>query len=418
MDVDFSNLNTEDHIRFARVFKEHGYTAMIVGGAVRDVFLGSTVKDIDWATDAKPSDVITMFERKGFNVIQTGIQHGTVTVMMHGEPYEVTTLRVDTNTDGRHADVEFTSDWKLDASRRDFTINALYYDPLSGDVFDFFDGIDDINNRIIRFVGDPEERIREDYLRILRYFRFVLKMLDSDPDRVSSLGLDTMPEDRIVKAIKDNINGLIDISRERIWMEFSRILVSRSFPAIVYTLAQTGINEVVLGHPVNSLPVNLFKSIRNFTVEPVALLVAYDISRIDMLNGEKEKQYIDKMVHLMKMSNREKKLFTFLVEKNSLAKSINFDIMDYKDFLVEGFPLDWVYILAAFGSDRNIMSELLHWEVPVFPITGKLLIELGATPGKPMGELLSRMKRKWMKSNYTLTADEMLHSEGLKNLGG
>ncbi len=148
-----------------------GYEARIVGGAVRNALLGSLVRDIDIATTAEPAAVIAAVEAQGLKALPTGIEHGTVTVIAGHHPYEVTTLRADVETDGRRAVVRFTTDWAADASRRDFTINALYCDK-TGHVFDPLGGYEDLAARRVRFIGDARARIREDYLRILRFFRF------------------------------------------------------------------------------------------------------------------------------------------------------------------------------------------------------------------------------------------------------
>ena len=146
--------------------------ARYVGGAVRDTLLGITVKDIDIATPIEPREVMRRLKAAGIRVIPTGIDHGTVTALLDGGPVEITTLRRDVSTDGRRATVAFASEWQDDAARRDFTINALYADPVTAQVFDYFAGLDDLKAHRVRFIGDAAQRIREDHLRILRYFRF------------------------------------------------------------------------------------------------------------------------------------------------------------------------------------------------------------------------------------------------------
>lgn len=427
MNNKFASLMTEDNLQFARVFKEHGFSARIVGGAVRDTLLDNPIKDIDWATDARPEDVIDMFEARGFNVIPTGLQHGTVTVVINGEPFEVTTLRVDVETDGRHAEVEFTDDWKLDASRRDFTINAMYFDPITNEVFDFFGGIEDINKRQVRFIGEPEDRIREDYLRILRLFRFILKMHDKqeieESKYVSSSSWDVMfgeNYERLFETIINNLEGLRGISRERIWMEFSKIIISRSFPKIVDALSYTGVLSVIVGHDLYSFPRAFFKKVREHTIEPVVLLAVLDSNIIKYGRNDiqkDKKEYVDTMAEQMKMSAREKKLLSFIINYLEWSTSTNRTSDDFKRLLVHGYPLEWVYILSSFNIERNdIITDIIHWEVPIFPIDGKLLIKAGVQPGKKMGNILSRMKNRWMESDYSMTVADLLSSEGLNSL--
>ena len=158
--------------------------ARIVGGAVRDTLLGIDTADVDLATTHAPEQVVDLLEAAKIKAVPTGIKHGTITAVANDEVYEVTTLRRDLDTDGRHATVAFTDDWREDAARRDFTINALYADPASGEVFDYFGGIDDLEARRVRFIGDPLTRIAEDHLRILRFFRFLARFGDApDPRR-------------------------------------------------------------------------------------------------------------------------------------------------------------------------------------------------------------------------------------------
>ena len=173
--LDIYSLLTPGVKALDKAMKGAGYEVRIVGGAVRDLVLGKEPKDIDMATNATPDEMMKVFDAAGIRYEPTGLQHGTITVILDGEPIEITTLRIDAETDGRHAEVEFTKDWKLDAERRDLTYNAMSVD-LNGNLFDYFGGVDDIRDKVTRFVGNAEERIKEDYLRILRYFRFQGRM--------------------------------------------------------------------------------------------------------------------------------------------------------------------------------------------------------------------------------------------------
>ena len=158
-------------IKLDKVFKNNKHEMRIVGGAVRDIALGKSPKDIDFATDATPDEMMEILDKAGIRHKPTGLEHGTITAILDNEPFEITTLRADTETDGRHAKVEFVKSWKEDAKRRDLTYNAMSMD-IEGNVYDYFGGMDDLQDKVSKFVGDAEERITEDYLRILRYFRF------------------------------------------------------------------------------------------------------------------------------------------------------------------------------------------------------------------------------------------------------
>jgi poly(A) polymerase len=183
-----------------------------VGGAVRDDLLDLPVNDVDFATRLRPEQVVERLQSAGLKAVPTGIEHGTITAVSDGHPYEVTTLRRDVETFGRHATVSFTDDWKEDAARRDFTINALTADPLSGEIFDYFEGLDDLAQRRVRFIGDPFDRIAEDHLRILRFFRFHARFGVGAPD---SAALD---------ACTARANDLMALSRERIADELLKLL--------------------------------------------------------------------------------------------------------------------------------------------------------------------------------------------------
>ena len=183
-----------------------------VGGAVRDDLLGLPVNDVDLATRIEPDEVIRRLEKARIKAVPTGIDHGTITAVSDGHPFEITTLRRDVSTDGRRATVAFTDDWKEDAARRDFTINALSADPMTGEIFDYFGGLDDLEQRHVRFIGDPLQRIAEDHLRILRFFRFHARF-----GRASRTPRRSMPAPQ-------RANDLMALSRERIADELLKLL--------------------------------------------------------------------------------------------------------------------------------------------------------------------------------------------------
>ncbi|HEX7742924.1 MAG TPA: CCA tRNA nucleotidyltransferase, partial [Sphingobium sp.] len=187
-----------------------------VGGAVRDGLLGLPVSDLDIATVLEPAAVVNRLKAAGIKAVPTGIDHGTVTAVISGWPVEITTLRRDVSTDGRRATIAYTSDWREDASRRDFTINALYADPLTREITDFFGGVEDLDARRVRFIGSAAQRIAEDHLRILRYFRFLARFGRDEPDAEA------------YSACRAAANSLMALSRERIADELLKILAVAS----------------------------------------------------------------------------------------------------------------------------------------------------------------------------------------------
>ena len=225
--------NREGLARLCSVLGGREGKARFVGGAVRDTLLGLDVADIDIATTHSPERVIALLKGNDIKAVPTGIAHGTVTAVLPGGPVEVTTLRCDIATDGRHATVAFTDDWREDAARRDFTMNALYADPVTGAIFDYFGGLDDLEARRVRFIGDPLQRIAEDHLRILRFFRFQARFgEEADP-----AGLD---------ACATRANDLMALSRERIATELMKLLVAADAVRVVALMIDQGIFAPVL----------------------------------------------------------------------------------------------------------------------------------------------------------------------------
>ena len=208
--------------------------ARYVGGAVRDTLLGIAVKDIDLATPLEPREVMRRLKAQSIQVVPTGIDHGTVTAVLAGGPVEITTLRHDVSTDGRRATVAFAGDWQDDAARRDFTINALYADPVTSEIWDYFDGLDDLAARRVRFIGDARERIREDHLRILRYFRFQARFGSQPADETSE------------NACAELAATLKGLSRERVGMELTNLLALPDPAPTVARMAELGVLQVVL----------------------------------------------------------------------------------------------------------------------------------------------------------------------------
>ena len=206
---------------------DYGDHARVAGGAVRDALLGVEPKDWDVATVLLPTEVMAMAERAGFDVIPTGLQHGTVTVVVDGMPLEVTTLRSDVETDGRHAEVEFVTDWKEDAARRDLTMNAMFM-TVDGSVQDFFGGTEDLWEGRVRFVGHATDRIEEDFLRILRFFRFAGRM------GVATFDVEAL---RAIKRLSPNLSR---ISGERVWMEMSKILSGNCVREVLERMEHAG----------------------------------------------------------------------------------------------------------------------------------------------------------------------------------
>ena len=232
----FKSIFTEELTDMLAIFKKYNYEIRVAGGAVRDLLMDKKPTDLDFATTATPLQMKAMFEAEKIRMINmNGEKHGTITPRINNkENFEVTTLRIDVLTDGRHAEVEFTKDWLLDANRRDLTINAMFLG-LDGSVFDYFYGYEDLLARKVRFVGNADTRIKEDYLRILRYFRFYGRISDSANNH----------DQDILKTITDNAAGLERISGERIWLELKKILSGNFAGELMLSLLKCGIAEYI-----------------------------------------------------------------------------------------------------------------------------------------------------------------------------
>ena len=364
--LDVKSVVTSSIKKLDKVFKSNNYELRIVGGAVRDIALGKTPKDIDLATDATPDEMIAILDKAGIKHKPTGLEHGTLTAILDSEPFEITTLRADTETDGRHAEVEFVTNWEEDAKRRDLTYNAMSMD-MEGNVFDYFNGMDDLQDKVSKFVGDAEQRITEDYLRILRYFRFQ-----------GRLSTPTWDEDTL-KAISSNTSGLQKISAERIWQEMSKVLAGNNVANILDHMTKTGVSKVI-GLSTNDL--SKVKDNGNSIVALAQMGNTVDIAK------------------RWRLSNNESALLDFLVKN----KNNSLDQKKVEDMIADGINKDLISALATLQSkDVNIDAE-----VPNFPVTGADLIATGMKPGPEIGAKLGQLKQEWKQSNFKATKDELL----------
>lgn len=365
-----------------------GGEARVAGGAVRNALLGVAVADIDVATTLPPQAVVRLAGDAGFAVHPTGIEHGTVTVVVHHMPFEVTTLRRDVTTDGRRATVAFTTDWAEDAARRDFTMNAMYCDA-SGKVYDFADGYADILARKVRFVGTASRRIREDYLRILRFFRFHAHFGKGAAD----------PEG--LKACIRLRNGINALSAERITQELFKIVAAPTPFAVLKTMQDGKILQPCLPHAGTRVPD--WRVLRR--------LPADGLLRLFVLNG----QSADCGPRL-RLSNSQQTRLRQLEE----APHITPDFLPHErrrllyalgpSCYADAVALSWARGKAA--PDHPEWTALrdvpLHWTAPKFPVTGRDLQAAGLAPGPAMGETLRRLEDWWIASDFKPSRDELL----------
>ena len=355
------------------VFKKNKFEIRIVGGAVRDIALGKSPKDIDLASDATPDEMVAMLDKAGIKHKPTGLEHGTITAIIDGEGYEITTLRADVSTDGRHADVEFIRNWREDAQRRDLTYNAMSLD-FDGNLYDYFNGMDDLQDRVSKFVGEPVERIKEDYLRILRYFRFQSKLESPTWDKET------------LNAIKDNTKGLPQVSVERIWQEMAKLLVGHSVIQALSYMSATGVDEVI---GLDTGKIARLRDLKGNTDPIIALAVLVDDTSI---------------ANKWKLSNAEAQSLKFYISYKD--KKLNKQQAEH--LVIDGHDKSKVSNLLKIQNNNKLASHIEQFTMPEFPITGNDLIQHGMTPGPGLGATLNKLKDLWKKSNYKLSADELL----------
>ena len=362
------------------IFKKNNFSIRIVGGATRDLLQGKAPKDYDFASDAQPQEMISMLEDAGIKVIPTGLQHGTISAVLDGEPYEITTLRIDRETDGRHAEVEFTRDWEKDAERRDLTFNAMSIG-LDGTLYDYFGGESDLKQGKAKFVGDAEKRIQEDYLRILRYFRFQGKIPSPSWDRET------------LQAIKNNAQGLNGISGERIWMELGKILTGGHVVDIIKKMKETGIlNQIGIPNP-NLQELN---RVHNLNLQSPALVLPA------ILNDTKE---LDRIRKRWKFDNFTYELSKFILENRE--KSVNEE--EFKRWIVLNKINPKMAIqLLRYQGNTSLAQKMKNWQVPEMPVSGNDLINQGMKPGPGMGKKLNQIKKVWVDSGFSASREELL----------
>tara|TARA_B110000902_G_scaffold59756_1_gene70222 strand:+ start:2092 stop:5484 length:3393 start_codon:yes stop_codon:yes gene_type:complete len=380
--IDVTGIITPAIKKLDSVFKQNKYEMRIVGGAVRDIVLGKSPKDIDMASDATPDEMIAMLDKAGIKHIPTGIAHGTLTAVVDGEDFEITTLRADSNTDGRHADVSFVRSWEEDAKRRDLTYNAMSMD-IAGEIYDYHSGMDDLQDKVSRFVGDPAERMQEDYLRILRYFRFQARMDSPAWDK------DTLT------AVADNAAGLKKISAERVWMEMEKILGGSNVANVLQSIDKTGVAGVI-GLKVENL--NLVTD----NTDPIIQLAK--------IGNQPE------IAKRWKMDNVRANMLEFLVTH----KDHTLDKKAIEDMIADGVDKDKIVALATLQGKSDMAGHVAKASVPEFPVTGKDLIATGMKPGIELGKRLAQLKAKWKDSNFTATKGDLLGeslSEALGEIG-
>jgi poly(A) polymerase len=378
--------------RLLSVLSSDGEEARVVGGAVRNALLGEPIHEIDIATAAVPDEVVRRAKAAGFKPVPTGIEHGTVTVVVDGHPFEVTTLRQDVETYGRHAKVAFGRDWRADAERRDFTMNALSA-TADGTIYDYVNGLDDLAARRVRFIGEPRARIEEDYLRILRFFRFHAAYGQGEPDRE---GLHACILGRA---------GLDKLSRERVRMEVMKLLIAPRATATLVVMSEVGLLLQVLGGVPYLAGFEMMTKVEaaaGFAPDPVqrlgglAVAVVEDAERL----SERLRLSNSEQARLAAMGAHWRRFSPATGEKAARALLYELEPQSYTDCAL----LAWARANATAHDDtwRNFVLLPQRWTVPVLPIRAADFIARGMTPGPALGEALRAAEQAWIAADFPL----------------
>ncbi|MBX3579592.1 MAG: CCA tRNA nucleotidyltransferase [Rhizobiaceae bacterium] len=400
-------LHEETLQRLLKALSQDGEQARIAGGAVRNELLGEPVADVDIATTHTPPMTAYIAAAEGFRAVNTGGDHGTITVVAGGRPYEVTTLRADIETDGRRATVRFGRDWVADAERRDFTINALYAEA-DGTVVDLVGGLADVETRTLRFIGDAEQRIREDYLRILRFFRFFAWFGGGRPDAAG------------LKACTRLKDGLETLSAERVWSEMKKLLSAPDPARALLWMRQTGVLTKVLPESEKWGIDGIHALIRaetdlGWAAEPMLRLEAIVppdeprmrglANRLKMSLSERDRLVGWAASPVPKPETSEGDLARMLYRgaAQGIFDRLRLALASARARGVE----DDKALSDAAGFSRQV-KFLDSWELPEFPLKGRDLSDLGMKSGPEMGKLLKELEAVWIESGFALSREALL----------
>ena len=365
-----------------------------VGGCVRKVIKKETVDDIDLATNLVPSEVCDALKKQNINFYETGIQHGTITAIIDDHKYEITSLRKDVSTDGRHAKVEFSSDWKEDAARRDFSINSIYSDK-DGNLFDPYNGKKDLESGNINFIGDSENRIKEDYLRILRYVRFFINYSNQSHDL------------NIIKKIKKNIGGVSKLSSERLLDEFKKLTRSNAFLKIFNDKISLELIEIIFPQLKN---LENFKKLNSHAIDNLAKVDFIFLLSLLIVDGSDNTDYFLYKFNISKKDQKRLKSIDFFYKENVSIKNFNeknfnkifyyngkqavLDIINYKLFISPKVEKKLLKLIESY-KDKV---------VPNLPIDANMLMTKYNIPeGKMLGNKLKLIEEIWVHNSFHIS---------------
>ena len=365
-----------------------------VGGCVRKIINNEKVDDIDLATNLLPEQVCEVLKKKEINYYESGIDHGTITALIDNYKFEITTLRKDVSTDGRHAKVEFTNNWKDDASRRDFTINAIYSDA-EGNLFDPYNGKKDLEEGCINFIGDVNKRIQEDYLRILRYIRFFLNYSKQPHNS------------EILRKLKINIGGVSKLSKERLLDELKKIFKLGTLEKLINEKLSLELILIIFPELKNYNLFNKLNSEKRNVLREVDFILLLSLMIID--NSDNVDYFLYKYNLSKKDQKRIKIIDSFFKDKFNLKKFTQYNFNEY--FYYEGNQavLDVLRfkVIKSKKIDKSLIELIEYYKnkpIPKMPIGAELLMQKYKIPeGKQLGVKLKKIEVEWVKNNFTIS---------------
>ena len=365
-----------------------------VGGCVRKIINNEKVDDIDLATNLLPEQVCEVLKKKEINYYESGIDHGTITALIDNYKFEITTLRKDVSTDGRHAKVEFTNNWKDDASRRDFTINAIYSDA-EGNLFDPYNGKKDLEEGYINFIGDVNKRIQEDYLRILRYIRFFLNYSKQPHNS------------EILRKLKINIGGVSKLSKERLLDELKKIFKLDTLEKLINEKLSLELILIIFPELKNYNLFNKLNSEKKNVLREVDFIFLLSLMIID--NSDNVDYFLYKYNLSKKDQKRIKIIHGFYKDKFNLKKFTQYNFNEY--FYYEGNKavLDVLRfkVIKSKKIDKSLIELIEYYKnkpIPKMPIGAELLMQKYKIPeGKQLGVKLKKIEVEWVKNNFTIS---------------
>ena len=389
-------------------FQNQNYKLKLVGGCVRKLITEEKIDDMDIAINIEPEKIKKVLVEQKIKFVETGITHGTITVLINDFKFEITSLRKDLSTDGRHAKVEFTSNWEQDAQRRDFTINAIYSD-ISGEVYDPLNGIEDLKNGIIKFIGDPNQRIQEDYLRILRYLRFY-----------TQYNKNKFHDEITIKAIKRNLDGLAKISKERILEELFKMMKLNNFSKLFEDEFCRFIILSILPQLRNYNRIKILNKISYKIKKQIDKILLLSILIVD------ETDNCNFFLYKYQLSNEDKKRILFI--KNSFKNYSKQYLYSKKNLLKLTYLSDKSSVIELLiflifvnpekiSNIENLIDYIKEKTIPEFPINAKFLKEeFNFLEGKQLGDALKKLEKQWIDDGFKIDKGNVKSLLNLKKI--